>query len=102
MRQDHITSKLVEIPNVEEVCELLDIGILHDIEPLSNDEEDYRYKPVVALGQRAEYGAGLMGLTVTPWFENYEQLEAFCAKHIDRFRVESSAGTCPDATDWEL
>ena len=89
-----------------EVCGGLDISLLSDIEPLNpDDESDMRVRTCVALGERSELGAGLRGYSVTPWFPTMEELEAFCQRHIERFRAAMGAceqgGAVPDATNWD-
>ena len=98
-----------KLPFIKEVCDLLDVMVLTDIESLNNeDEKETRVRPVLALGCRAEYGAGMSGYTMTPWFRSAEDLNAFCEKHIERFRMSAEAFaldldvTVPDATEWAI
>lgn len=90
---------------INEVCSLFDVEILTDVESLSNDENDFRVKPVIAIGARAELGAGLIGFVMTPWFSTEEELDAFCQRNIEAFRVAAEAcengAPVVDATEWK-
>jgi hypothetical protein len=50
----------------------------------------------------------MIGYTMTPWFRSAEDLNAFCKKHIERFRMSAEAFaldldvTVPDATEWAV
>jgi hypothetical protein len=101
MRHDYTNGKLADVPFVEEVCSLFDLYILQDIEALSDAEDETRVKAVLAIGAEAEPEAGLYRCTLTPWFGSLEELNAFCEKHIERFRAEAdNSDTIPDATEW--
>lgn len=98
-----------KLPFIQEVCDLLDVMVLTDIESINNeDENETRVRPVLALGCRAELDAGMVGFVTTPWFRSAEKLGAFCQKHIVRFRTAAQAyalemdETIPDATDWVI
>lgn len=98
-----------KLPFIKEVCDLLDVMVLTDIESYdATNENETRVVPVLALGCRAEYAAGMIGFTMTPWFRSAEELNTFCEKHIVRFRVAAETFaldldvTVPDATDWEI
>jgi hypothetical protein len=90
---------------IDEVCNLFDVEVICDIEtadPLN--EAEVRYNPVVAIGARAEHGAGLFGYTMTPWFREMVDLNHFCERNIEKFREASVAcdngAAVPDATGW--
>lgn len=97
------------LPFTKEVCDILDVMVLTDIENINNeDENETRVRPVLALGCRAERGAGMIGFTMTPWFRSAEELNAFCEKHIERFRQTAKDFELdldipvPDATEWAV
>jgi len=89
---------------INEVCQSLDINVLHDVEAVSDEENELCVRACVALGERAEHAAGLVGFTVTRWFPTEEELDEFCELNINRFR--NAAAECdngapvPDATAW--
>lgn len=89
---------------INEVCELFDLTVLCDIEAVSDDENDFRVKPVIAIGQQSELAAGLPGFTLTTWFSTEEELDEFCELNINRFRVAAAecemGAAVPDATGW--
>ena len=90
---------------IEEVCNLFDVEVLCDIEPVDPaNEADVRYNPVIAIGARAELGAGLVHYVMTPWFKDETELNYFCERNIEKFRAASTAcdegAAVPDATDW--
>ncbi len=88
---------------INEVCELLDIEVLCDIEEVG-DGNDFRVKPCVALGWYGEPAAGIRYGVVTPWFPTEEKLDEFCELNINRFRLAAAAcergEAVPDATEW--
>lgn len=89
---------------INEVCGMFDIYVLHDMEPLSNDENDFRFKSVVALGWNAEPDAGIRYGVVTPWFSTEEELDVFCQRHLEEFKTAAVAcdngAPVVDATEW--
>jgi hypothetical protein len=88
---------------INEVCELLDIDVLTDIEEVGN-ESNPKIKPVVALGWHGEPAAGIRYGVVTRWFNNEEELDEFCELNIERFRTAAeeceNGAAIPDASDW--
>ena len=89
------------LPNIQRVCEHLDIEILHDIEEIHGEENNPKVYPVVSLGQKAELGAGLRGCQVTPWFRDEAELDAFCGRHLNRFLAVGEDDRVPDARMWD-
>lgn len=92
--------------HVRLVCELFDMQVLTDL--IADDELLRNAYGVYYLGQRAEPAAGLRHVEMTPSFRTMGQLEAFCKRHIERFRdiaqqmdADDHIPT-PDATGWEL
>jgi hypothetical protein len=92
---------------INEVCQLFDITVLCDIEDISDEGEEFRVKTVVCLGWNSEPDAGIRYGTVTPWFANEDELEAFCERNIEAFRKHADAMdkdytvAVVDATDWK-
>lgn len=105
---------------VDEVCNLYECDVICDIEeslvfppsdtPLTlpvdcylKMEPESRVKPVVAIGSRGEYPAGLVSFVMTPFFSTLEELDDFCSRHIDRFRslAQDPDAPAPDATCWD-
>lgn len=90
---------------INEVCNLFDIQVLHDMEPLSDNEDDMSFKSVVAIGWNAEPDAGIRYGVVTPWFSTEEELDAFCERNIEAFREAAVAcdngAPVVDATEWK-
>jgi hypothetical protein len=84
---------------IKEVRELFDLAPLTDMR-----EVEGKFQSVVSIGQRYDYSAGLHGFTVTPYFDTLPELEAFCQKHIERFReiAKDEDAPTPDATGWEI
>lgn len=93
---------------INEVCEMLDLTVLVDIDvvPYATEEQaaknefTEKIRTFVAIGQEAEPGAGLRGIMVTKWFESEDQLDEFCELNINRFRIASQSGEVVDATEW--
>lgn len=93
---------------INEVCQLLDLTVLCDIDmvPCATEEQanegtvDFKIRTSVAIGQEAESAAGLRGVLVTNWFENEDQLDEFCELNINRFRIAAKSGEVVDATEW--
>ncbi len=105
---------------IDEVCNLYDCEVIVDIEetlvfppkgmPFNLPTADYlkmepdtHVKPVVAIGSRSDYSAGLVSFVMTPFFSTLEELNAFCERHIERFRAigEDPDAPAPDATEWD-
>ena len=89
---------------IEEVCNLFDVEVLCDIEPVDPaNEADVRYNPVIAIGARAELGAGLVHYVMTPWFSTEQELDDFLSLHIDSLRMYTETDApVPNITDWTL
>ncbi len=89
---------------IQEVCEMFDVEVLCDIEPAEpENEESTKIIQVIALGCRAEMGAGLWGFTMTPWFSTEQELDDFLGLHIDSLRVHAATVEhVPNITDWAL
>lgn len=84
---------------IDEVCNLFDMEVLCDIEPIADRINwEVRYKPTVGIGCRTEE----IGFIMTPWFTSLEELNAFCELHVEKFREASkdSEEPAPNATDW--
>jgi hypothetical protein len=97
------TAKVLRIfVHVKEVCELFDVNVLSDMESVSDDENDPRFKSVYAIGWNGEPDAGIRYGTMTGWFDSMELLEDFCKRNIERFRAEAAKddAAIPDASDW--
>lgn len=86
---------------INEVCAMFDISVLTDIE---GDLSDSPIRVVVALGERAETAAGLVGYVMTPWFSTEDELDKFCEQNINRFHIAAAecelGAAVPDATEW--
>jgi hypothetical protein len=84
-------------PAAREVSELFDLEVLSSLDGFPGAED----KEVVALGNRPEPDAGLRGGQVTPYFNSMSDLESFCQKYIDQFRIMADNEYMPDATEWK-
>jgi hypothetical protein len=69
------------------VCQLFDVEVLYNIEAVSDDENDFRVRPCVALGEISDYAAGFRGYEITPWFSSEEELDEFCECNINSFHI---------------
>ncbi len=90
---------------VDEVCNLFDCEVICDIEPAEpENEESTAIIPMIAIGSRGEYAAGLVSFVMTPFFRTMEELEAFCWLHIEKFREIGAKDDepAPDATGWTI
>lgn len=100
---------------IDEVCNLYDCDMLCDLQQQSAflhmldlsqpmpdpvDPDALFVKSVVFIGSRA----GEISFVMTPVFNSMEELEAFCNRHIERFRslAENPDAPAPDATEWDL
>lgn len=85
---------------IDEVCNLFDVEILCDIEPIADRINwDVRYRPTVALGSRTDKVSFIM----TPWFTSLEELNAFLQWHIGLLRKLDGADTpAPCMIDWSI
>lgn len=112
----------VAYPCAKEVGELFDVTVVADIEEPGDGEhkagcpktdadgEECTCNPVqvYALGWPQELSAGIRGGYMTPFFRSMDALEAFCKKHLERFREAAQACerdldvSVPDATTWEV
>ena len=97
---------------VDEVCNIFDCEVLCDIEEVRTSrpvlvylvsEPEWRVKPVVAIGSRGDFPAGLVSFVMTPFFNTLEELDEFCSRHIEKFRRigEDPDAPAPDATCWD-
>ncbi len=69
---------------VDEVCNLFDMEVLCDIEPIPDRIEwEVRYKPMIAIGSRSDQVSFIM----TPWFTEEAKLEGFLGLHIESLRA---------------
>ena len=91
-----------EHPYIAEVCDILDLAVLTDLEgtPGKNDHKVY------ALGTHTEKAAGLVGGPQTPWFPSIGGLERFLKRNMDRIRMvavthEEGDSEHVDMTDWQ-
>ena len=86
--------------DLAEVCELFDVQVIPD---LAENQDTGETETIYALGQKSELAAGLRGFTMTPYFPSFAELEAFCSRHIARFRkiAEHEDAPAPDATGWD-
>lgn len=93
----HCKTDVSSFPAIKEVCELYDLTLLTDLA----GEPDGGYRIIYYIGQQRELAAGLRGFEMTPTFDELTGLEAFCQRHIERFRQESEYAVYPEATAWE-
>jgi hypothetical protein len=76
--------KVVRMRFIDEVCNLFDVEVLCDIEPVADRVKwEVRYKPTLALGSRSDEVSFIM----TPWFTSLEDLDAFLERHIATLRT---------------
>lgn len=95
---------------VDEVCNLFNCEVICNIvekehDPLGVDWTSLRetqtiVEPVIAIGSRIEFDTGLAGFVMTPWFHELAELNAFCQRHIEKFRDLVEKQPAPDATSW--
>lgn len=96
---------VVTHPTIQEVCELLDIQLMIDgVDVAPEGDEQAQMRTVWMLGWPQELNAGIRSGEVTPWFFTMDELEAFCVRHLEKFRAHAIAnpdGPVPDATGWD-
>jgi hypothetical protein len=82
---------------IDEVCNLYDCEVLADCEQVEG-----LIHSVVSIGSRGSYENVEVSFTMTPRFNSLEELEAFCSRHIEKFRMiaEDPDSPAPDATEW--
>jgi hypothetical protein len=96
---------------IDQVCNLFDVNVLHDIEIVTKYDEFNSGEPMVervrgtvALGLRAEHSAGEVGFVMTNWFNSEDELDEFCEANISRFQIAAAecenGAPVPDATVW--
>jgi hypothetical protein len=81
---------------INEVCQLLDVEVLHDIE--INDAGDVQ--GFVALGMDGNEAAGVRYAPITKFYPSEEELDEFCELNINRFRIAATSNDCVDAREW--
>ena len=72
---------------INTVCQLFDVQVLYDFEAVSDDENDFRVRPYVALGEMSNYATEFRGYEITPWFPSEEELDEFCERNINSFHI---------------
>jgi hypothetical protein len=68
----------------------LNIEILKDLTDtyvLAERSDSKEHETVYALGSRGDSAAGEMPWTLTPYFNDLEELDAFCGKHIETIKA---------------
>jgi len=88
---------------IREVCDLYDMSVISDIIEGDDSSEDHP-KPITVycIGYRGDRSVGMDEFQLTPWFNSMEGLNAFCLKHIDKFREVSDLSNPPDTHKWEI
>lgn len=74
----------VRYSNIERACSLLDMTVLTDLSSDGTCAGDCsHWYQVFSIGQRSELSAGIRQFEYTPFFKTMEQLDTFCAKHMN-------------------
>jgi hypothetical protein len=81
---------------VDEVCNLYECDVLADCEQIEG-----LIHAVVSIGSRGGYEDVEVSFTMTPHFNTLEELNAFCGRHIEKFRMiaEDPEQPAPDADE---
>jgi hypothetical protein len=74
-----LREQLVSKPNAFELRDLLDCELL--FETGENDQE------LLFLGDAGDESIGRPAYRATPFFRTLDELEAFCAQHLERYQV---------------
>ena len=91
---------------LDEVRDLFDLTIIRDLEEREGSKAPARLELVYALGVSEELTAGIRRNQMTPSFCSVQELNAFCERHLERFRQISRAQAASgqyavvDATAW--
>jgi len=91
---------------LDEVRDLFDLTIIRDLEEREGSKAPARLELVYALGVPEELTAGIRRSQTTPSFCSVKELNAFCERHLKRFREISRAQEAGgqyavvDATEW--
>jgi len=98
---------------LDEVRDLFDLTVIRDLEEREGSQTDRdrskapaRLELVYALGVSEELTAGIRRNQMTPSFCSVQELNAFCERHLERFRQISRAQAASgqyavvDATAW--
>ena len=86
---------------IDEVCNLYDCDVLADCEAVEG-----LIHCTITIGSRGSYENVEVSFTMTPRFNSMQELEAFCTRHIEKFRMiaEDPEQPAPDAdecAEWE-
>ena len=76
---------------LDEVRDLFDVTIIRDLAEREGSKAPARLELVYALRATEELAAGLRRYRMTPSFCSVEELNAFCERHLKRFREISRA-----------
>jgi len=91
---------------LDEVRGLFDLTVIRDLEEREGSKAPARLELVYALGVPEEFTAGIRRNQMTPSFCSIQELNAFCERHLERFRQISRAQGASgqyavvDATAW--
>src|SRR5258708_30541686 len=90
---------------LDEVRDLFDLTVIRDLEEREGSKAPARLELVYALGAPEELAAGNRRYRMTPSCCSIEELNAFCERHLKRFREISRAYArgqyaVLDATEW--
>src|SRR6266446_10401085 len=91
---------------LDEVRDLFDLTIIRDLEEREGSKAPARIELVYALGAPEDLTAGVRRHQMTPSFCSVAELNAFCERHLKRFREISRAQGASgqyavvDATEW--
>lgn len=91
---------------LDEVRDLFDLTIIRDLEERDGSKAPARIELVYALGAPEDLTAGVRRHQMTPSFGSVAELNAFCERHLKRFREISRAQAASgqyavvDATEW--
>ena len=91
---------------LDEVRDLFDVTIIRDLEEREGSKAPARLELVYALGAREELTAGIRRSQMTPSFCSVQELNAFCERHLERFREisrdQEASGqyAVVDVTEW--
>src|SRR5260221_5691539 len=91
---------------LDEVRDLFDLTIIRDLEEREGSNASARIELVYALGAPEDLTADVRRHQMTPSFGSVAELNAFCERHLKRFReiarAQAASGqyAVVDATEW--
>ncbi len=91
---------------LDEVRDLFDVTIIREFDERDGSKAPGRLELVYALGAPGDLTAAVRRHQMTPGFGSVAELDAFCERHLKRFREISRAQAASgqyavvDATEW--